>query len=65
MIPDDTTMIIDHTEVSDELRGQKIGKKLVENAVDYARKNDLKITPHCPYAKSVIERDESLRDVLA
>lgn len=61
---DDTKMIIDHTEVSEELRGKKIGKKLVEHAVNYARENNFKVTPHCPYAKSVIERDDSLRDVL-
>lgn len=60
----DTKIIIDHTEVSDELRGKNIGKALVEHTIGYARKNDLKVIPLCPYAKSVIERDESLQDVL-
>lgn len=57
-------IIIDHTEVSDELRGENIGKALVKHAVSYARENKLKVIPLCPYAKSVIERDESLQDVL-
>ncbi len=57
-------IIIDHTEVSDELRGENIGKKLVEYAVNYARENKLKVIPLCPFAKAVIERDESLQDVL-
>lgn len=60
----DTKIIIDHTEVSDELRGENIGKELVEHAVDYARKNGLKVIPLCPFAKSVIERDKTLQDVL-
>ncbi|WP_372634812.1 GNAT family N-acetyltransferase [Fodinibius sp.] len=55
---------MDHTEVSDKLRGENIGKTLVEHAVNHARKNDLKVIPLCPFAKSVIERDESLQDVL-
>lgn len=57
-------IIIDHTEVSDALRGQGVGKKLVERAVKYARNNDLKVMPLCAFAKKVIERDESLQDVL-
>jgi predicted GNAT family acetyltransferase len=57
-------IIIDHTEVSDELRGQNLGRVLVEHAVDYARENDFKVIPLCPFAKAVIERDDSLQDVL-
>lgn len=56
-------IIIDHTEVSDELRGQNIGNELVEHAVNYARDNELTVLPLCTFAKSVIERDESLQDV--
>ncbi len=59
-----TKLIIDHTEVSDELRDQNIGKTLVEHTVNYARENKLKVIPLCSFAKSVIERDESLQDVL-
>lgn len=61
----ETKIIIDHTEVSKELRGQSVGKTLVEHAVNYARKNGLTVIPLCPFAKSVIERDESLHDVLS
>lgn len=56
--------IIDHTEVDPEFEGQGIGKQLVHAAVDYARKNNLKIIPKCSYAKSVLEKDEKLHDVL-
>lgn len=59
-----TQIIIDHTEVSDDLRGENVGKKLVETAVQFARDHNLKILPLCPFAKATIEKDESLQDVL-
>ena len=59
-----TQIIIDHTEVSDALKGQDVGRSLVEHAVAHARDNNLKVIPLCPFAKSIIERDESLQDVL-
>ena len=49
-------MIIDHTEVSDELRGQNMGYQLVKTAVEYARTNHIKILPLCTFAKSVFDK---------
>lgn len=60
----ETRMIIDHTEVSDVLRGKGAGKQLVDAAVQHARKNNLKILPLCPFAKSVFEKTEAYHDVL-
>lgn len=60
----DDLMIIDHTEVSDELRGTGAGKELVLFAVNLARENSWKIIPLCPFAKSVFDRDQSISDVL-
>ena len=57
--------IIDHTEVDDSLRGQGAGRKLLDFAVDYARKNGITYLPLCPFAKAQFEKDPSLRDVLA
>lgn len=57
-------IIIEHTEVSDELRGQNIGYKLVEAAVDFARKNQLKIIPLCPFANAVFKKKPEFKDVL-
>ncbi|MEQ8525791.1 GNAT family N-acetyltransferase [Gracilimonas sp.] len=56
-------IIIDHTEVSDETRGEGLGKKLVYEAVEYARKNNLKILPLCPFARSVFSKNSEIRDV--
>ncbi|ABQ06506.1 GNAT family N-acetyltransferase [Flavobacterium johnsoniae] len=60
----DSKFIIDHTEVSPDFNGKGVGKKLVMAAVDYAKANNLKIIPLCPFAKSVFDKVEEIRDVL-
>jgi predicted GNAT family acetyltransferase len=57
-------IILEHTEVDDAYRGQSIGKKILMWIVEFARKNNIKIIPLCPYAKSVFDNTESIRDVL-
>ena len=57
-------IIIDHTEVSDDLRGEGVGKMMVEAAVNYAREKGISIIPLCPFAKSVFDKTPDLRDVL-
>jgi hypothetical protein len=61
----DNLIIIDHTEVSDALRGTGAGKKLVTAAVENAHKNGLKILPLCPFAKSVFDKTPEFADVLS
>lgn len=56
--------IIDHTEAHEQFEGNGYGKKLVMKGVEYAREKGVKILPLCPYAKRVMEADESLHDVL-
>lgn len=58
-------MIIDHTEVSDELRGKNVGYQLVHTAVEYARANNIKIIPLCPFARSVFNKKPEFADVLS
>lgn len=58
-------IIIDHTHVGDHLRGQGVGALLVKKAVDYARENELKIVPLCPFAKREFSVHEEYHDVLA
>ncbi|HQV61303.1 MAG TPA: GNAT family N-acetyltransferase [Chitinophagaceae bacterium] len=62
--PSADKMIIEHTEVSDELRGQNIGFQLVNTAVEYARKHHIKIIPLCPFANSVFKKKPEFADVL-
>ena len=64
-MPSPVKMIIEHTEVSDELRGKNVGNQLVRTAVEYARANNIKIIPLCPFANSVFKRKPEYADVLA
>jgi len=57
-------LIIDHTEVGESLRGQGVGRKLLNKIVAYVREHEIKIMPLCPYAKSVFDKDPSISDVL-
>ncbi|WP_411768775.1 GNAT family N-acetyltransferase [Winogradskyella sp. A3E31] len=57
-------IIIDHTEVDPSLQGEGVGYKLVEAAVEYARENDIKIMPLCPFANAVFKKREEYRDLL-
>ena len=58
-------MIIDHTEVSDALRGKNTGYQLVKAAVEHARTHNMKILPLCPFAKAMMEkRKDEFGDVL-
>lgn len=64
-MPSANKIIIEHTEVSDELRGKNVGYQLVHTAVEYARKKDIRIIPLCPFAKSVFDRKPEFADVLS
>jgi len=59
------TMIIEHTEVGDELKGQNVGYQLVHMAIEYARTHNLKVIPMCPFAKAIFDKKPEYRDVLA
>lgn len=55
--------IIDHTEVDESLRGQKVGDKLLAEAVKYARDQGLKIYATCPFALRKLQKNEEYADV--
>jgi len=58
-------VILDHTHVDDALRGTGTGARLVGSAVDWARAENRKLLPLCPYARSVFDKTPGYRDVLA
>ena len=63
-MPSPDKMIIEHTEVDDSLAGKGVGKQLVYTAVEYARNNNIKIIPLCPFAKGVLDKMKEWQDVL-
>ena len=55
---------IDHTFVSEQLRGQNVGRQLLEKIVNLARETNKKIVPICPYAKAELNKNDKYLDVL-
>lgn len=51
------------TEVDKKYGGQGIAGKLVDELVQYARDENKKIIPTCPYIKDKFEKDEKYKDV--
>jgi len=48
---------IDHTFVDDSLRGQGIGSKLVQEAVDTIKQKGAKVQATCPFANKWIQEN--------
>lgn len=53
-------LIAYHTEVSDKLKGQGIGKKLFDHLVTYARQNQQKVIALCPFINASFSRHPEL-----
>jgi len=58
------TMVVDHTEVNEDLQGKNIGYQLVQAVVEHARAKGRRIVPVCSFAKAVIEKQVEFQDVL-
>ena len=59
-----TMIIIDHTDVDDSLRGEGVGRQLLDALVAWARSTGTKVLPLCPFAKAQFDKDAAIRDVL-
>lgn len=59
----DSTFNISHTEVDKKFSGKGIGKSLVDEAVKFARNDNKKIAATCSFAKSILEKDDSVKDI--
>ena len=57
-------IIIDHTGVNDDMRGNGLAADLVEAGVKWARETGTRVIPLCPYAKAKIEKTPDWQDVL-
>ena len=53
-----------HTEVPPDLEGQGIAGKLVRAALDYARKQNLRVVPACSYVHNFMRRHPETHDLL-
>lgn len=58
-------VVLDHTWVSDALRGRGIARQLLDALVAWARASHTRVRPTCSYAVAEFRKDASIRDVLA
>jgi len=56
-------MVMDHTYVSDKLRGQGVAKKLLDRAADYAREHHYQMQAVCSYVVAAFEKSNAYDDV--
>ncbi|MEN3791939.1 GNAT family N-acetyltransferase [Fulvimarina sp. MAC3] len=63
---DSDTVVFDHTFVPPEERSQGIAAELVKAGVAWARQENLKIVPQCPYVAVLFQRNpDDYADVAA
>lgn len=53
---DDANLTVYHTEVSPKAEGKGYAKKMLSAMVEYARSNQLKVIPLCPYVHAQFKR---------
>jgi uncharacterized protein len=56
-------IVIEHTFVSEQLRGQNVARQLLESVVNFARENNETIIPVCPFAKGELKKNKDYSDV--
>ena len=56
---------LNHTYVPDAFRGRGVAARLVEAAIDEARRNHWKVRPACSYAVTFFERHPECSDLVA
>lgn len=63
IFPDDKKMVISFVLVHPKFEGKGMGKFLVQEAINFARNNEWQVTPHCSYARSVMNRMNDIEDI--
>lgn len=59
------TLFLIHTEVPQELEGKGVGGAIVQKALQYAKDNDYKIVPICPFVQAYLKRHTEWNDIVA
>lgn len=57
-------LVLTHTEVPEVLEGNGIAGRLAKYAFQYAKDNDLKVMPLCPYMAAYVKRHPEVREVV-
>jgi len=62
---DPNILVIDRTETKKSEEGKGLASKLLEYAVKYARENNYKIDPLCPFAEVKFDENEAYQKIKA
>ncbi len=63
VVPELKKLIVSYVMIFPKFEGRGLGKKLVENSIEFARKNGWTIKAHCSYAHAVLKRKADVQDV--
>ena len=61
----DGLLYLIHTDVPPAAKGRGIGSRLVQQVLDRARAQGVKIVPWCPFVRAYIDRHPEYRDIIA
>lgn len=61
---DANNIIVDHTIVDPKVKGRGIDRAIVAELVEWARQNNQKVLPLCPFAKAVLDKNPDWQDIL-
>lgn len=61
---DKDTLVLWHSEVPYALRGQGIGKQLVEGTFEFIREHKLNAIATCSYIRAIAQRDNQWHNVI-
>ena len=56
--------IVEHTEVPVELENKGLASRIVRTALDYARAQNLRVMPLCPFTAAFIHRHPEYQDLV-
>jgi predicted GNAT family acetyltransferase len=57
-------MIVYHTEVPPPIQNRGLAERMTQAALEYARREKLKVEPRCPYTAAFLRRHREYSDVL-
>ena len=60
-----TTINLVHTEVPESLRGRGLGDRLVQAAMEHARREGLTVIPSCPFVKAYLRKHPQYGSLVA
>jgi len=59
------TLVIYHTEVPPPFQGRGLAARMTRAALDFARSQNLKVEPRCPYTAVFMQKHPEYSDLLA